>query len=85
MKEKREGDRGFEIKAMRSLEFGAAEAGQGRVQDRRRWTGGTLLSMVAESDAGGCSCRGDYRRGERIDPAEGHSSTPTTLRIQVDR
>lgn len=35
LKEKREGDRGFERKVLRSLELGAAEAGQGRAQHRK--------------------------------------------------
>lgn len=46
LKEKREGDRGFERKVLRSLKFRAAEAGQGKHSTGTCWTIGPSPSLV---------------------------------------
>lgn len=46
LKEKREGDRGFERKVLRSLQFRAAEAGQGKHSTGTCWTIGPSPFLV---------------------------------------
>lgn len=46
LKEKREGDRGFERKVLRSLQLRAAEAGQGKHSTGTCWTIGPSPFLV---------------------------------------
>lgn len=65
---------------LRSLEFGAAEAGGSKAQDRRCWSAGTVPSMWSRGKRLPLQKRkspqGEGRRGERADPAKGHQLHP---------
>ena len=79
LKEKREGDRGFD-KRLCSLEFGAAEAGQGRAQRRTRrcWTAGPTPSLLVEREARGCRCRKGKAHEERLGGVKGQTQPKGT-------